>query len=206
MSAAAPRPSLSVRDLTVRRGERTLFAGLNFAAGAGETVLLRGPNGSGKTSLLLAIAGFLRPDAGTIAFGGSEETPPALHLMLPLPGLKPRLTVGENLAFWRTVNGADGMAAADALDRVGLGGLGDLEAGHLSTGQLRRLALARLLVSQRPIWLLDEPTSALDAEGDKLVAGLIDAQCAAGGIVIAATHHDLALKAPATSIDLGQPA
>lgn len=206
MSAAAHRPSLSVRDLTVRRGERTLFAGLSFAAAPGETVLLRGPNGSGKTSLLLAIAGFLRPDAGTVDFGGAEDGPPALHLMLPLPGLKPRLTVSENLAFWRTLNGADGIEADAALGQVGLAGLGDLEAGHLSTGQLRRLALARLLVSHRAIWLLDEPTSALDAEGDGLVAGLIDAHCATGGIVVAATHHDLALATPARSIDLGQPA
>lgn len=206
MSVTAPRPSLSVRDLTVRRGERTLFAGLSFAAAPGEALLLRGPNGAGKTSLLLAIAGFLTPQAGTITYDSPEGLAQAIHLMLPQPGLKPRLTVNENLAFWRSVNGADGEAPDAALDRVGLGGLGALEAGHLSTGQLRRLALARLLVSHRPVWLLDEPTSALDSQGDGLVAELIGLHLSANGIVIAATHHDLDVRGPLRTIELGAAA
>lgn len=206
MSVTAPRPSLSVRDLTVRRGERTLFAGLSFAAAPGEALLLRGPNGAGKTSLLLAIGGFLTPQAGTITYDSPEGLASAIHLMLPQPGLKPRLTVSENLAFWRSVNGADGEPPDAALDRVGLGGLGALEAGHLSTGQLRRLALARLLVSHRPVWLLDEPTSALDSQGDGLVADLIGRHLSADGIVIAATHHDLDVRGPLRTIELGAAA
>jgi heme exporter protein A len=206
MDPAVFRPSLSVRDLTVKRGERTLFAGLSFDAAPGDAVLVRGPNGAGKTSLLLALAGFVRPESGTVSYGERGELARAIHLMLPLPGLKAKLGVAENLGFWRTVNGADGVEVEPALDRVGLGGLGGLEAGHLSTGQLRRLALARLLVTRRPLWLLDEPTSALDTQGDALVADLIGAHRADGGMVVAATHHDLALTGAVQSIDLGQAA
>lgn len=207
-AAAADRPSLSVSDLTVRRGERTLFTGLGFVAAPGAAVLLRGPNGAGKTSLLLTIGGFLRPDTGRVSYGSGEgeDLARATHLMLPLPGLKARLSVAENLTFWRDVNGADGAAVEDALERVGLGGLGGLEAGHLSTGQVRRLALARLLVTKRPVWLLDEPTSGLDTKGDALVAELIGTHRADGGIVVVATHHDLALNGAVQPIDLGQGA
>jgi heme exporter protein A len=107
--------------------------------------------------------------------------------------VKGRLTVEENLSFWRDVNGGSG-DAGEALDIVGLGAIADLEAGHLSAGQTRRLALARLIVAPRPIWLLDEPTAALDAEGDALVGRLIDAHLAQGGLCIAATHLPLVLS------------
>ena len=106
--------------------------------------------------------------------------------------MKSRLTLLENLSFWRAVNGPSGIAPQAALDRVGLGDLGALDAGYLSAGQTKRLALARLLVTDRRLWLLDEPLAALDAEGDTLVARLIADRVAAGGAVIAATHDDLA--------------
>ena len=193
MSAQPAEPSsLSVSDLTVRRGDRVLFRDLGFVAGPGEAVLLRGPNGAGKTSLLLAVAGVLRPDSGTMRFGGTDEGfAQATHVIGQLSGIKPRLSVAENLGFWRAVNGATGDSVAAALETVGLGGLESIEAGHLSTGQGRRLALARLLVSVRPLWLLDEPTSALDAAGEALVGRLVTAHCAAGGVAVVATHHDL---------------
>ncbi|MGN6488501.1 MAG: heme ABC exporter ATP-binding protein CcmA [Devosia sp.] len=187
------QPHLSVRGLSVRRGERWLFTDLDFALGPGGVLLLRGPNGVGKSTLLLALAGIVRPDAGSIE--GAEPT--ELHLVNYQSGLKGRLTVGENLKFWQAMNGANGLAVEAALDMVGIGGLGGLEAGYLSSGQLRRLSLARLLVSARPIWLLDEPSAALDAAGEALLGRLIDAHRARGGIAVIATHQDLSLADPA---------
>jgi len=185
-----PNPLLTVENLALSRGGRELFAGLGFSVGAGSLVLLRGPNGAGKSSLLLALAGILRPVAGRLDWHAEE--PPKLHVLSHQPGVKPRLTLLENLSFWRAVNGPSGIAPQAALDRVGLGDLGALDAGYLSAGQTKRLALARLLVTDRRLWLLDEPLAALDAEGDTLVARLIADRVAAGGAVIAATHDDLA--------------
>jgi heme exporter protein A len=192
---------LSVHGLTVRRGEKLLFADLSFALAPSGVLLLRGPNGVGKSTLLLALAGIVRPDAGTIS--GIEQT--ELHLLNYQSGLKARLTVSENLKFWQAMNGANGLRVDDALDAVGIGGLGVLEAGYLSSGQLRRLSLARLLVSARPIWLLDEPSAALDAEGETLLGQLIDAHRQRGGIAVIATHHELMLadKAGVETLILG---
>lgn len=182
-------PHLRVRGLTVRRGERLLFEDLDFAVEPGGVLLLRGPNGVGKSTLLMTLAGIVRADAGTIEGVGRT----GLHLLNYQSGLKPRLTVVENLEFWRAMHGSTGPQADTALEVVGIGSLGPLEAGYLSSGQLRRLGLARLLVSARPIWLLDEPTAALDSDGEALLGRLIDGHRAGGGIAIVATHHDLRL-------------
>jgi heme exporter protein A len=194
----AAEPALDVRGLALERGGRTLFADLSFALGAGGLLLLRGPNGAGKTSLLLTLAGILRPQAGSIAGAPGPE----LHLLAADNAVRRKLTVDENLSFWRNVMGPTGAETTDALSRVGLGGLEDIEAGHMSTGQLRRLALARLLVSRRGIWLLDEPTAALDAAGEALVAELIGEHLGGGGLAVVATHHDLAVD-PTETITLG---
>ena len=182
-------PLLTVRDLAISRGGRVLFDGLGFSVAPGGLLLLRGPNGAGKSSLLLALAGVLRPAAGTLDWHAEE--PPKLHLLGHQPGVKSRLTLLENLGFWRAVNGPTGIDPQAALDQVGLGHLSALDAGYLSAGQTRRLALARLLVTDRKLWLLDEPLAALDAQGDTLVARLIADRLASGGSVIAATHDDL---------------
>lgn len=195
---APPSPRLELRGLSLSRGERVLFRDLSAALSGPGVLELRGPNGAGKTSLLLAIAGIIRPFAGTILYSGSGEDGSLAsdaHLLLAQNALKARLSVAENLAFWQAVNGRAAAAPEAALERVGLGGLGGIEAGHLSTGQLRRLALARLLLNARPVWLLDEPTAALDAGGETLVAEMLTEHCAGGGIAVVATHHDLHLPA-----------
>ena len=120
-----------------------------------------------------------------------------LHYCGHRNAVKPRLTVLENLQFWAAVNGASGMAPEGALGEVGLGALAGLDAGYLSAGQTRRLALARLLVSQRPLWLLDEPTAALDMEGHDLVTRLLGRHLDLGGLAIAATHDPISLADPA---------
>lgn len=195
MSASQPLPArtLSVTGLALRRGERLLFENLDFAVGPGEILLLRGPNGAGKTSLIKCLAGFLRADAGTATFSGQgaeERWQEDVHFLGHLSAVKARLKVSENLASWAALNGGGGDATA-ALGRVGLASIASLDAGYLSAGQTRRLALARLLVSPRPIWLLDEPTSALDRDGDALVGTLLDEHLAAGGLAVAATHLEL---------------
>jgi len=192
---------LEVSGLTLSRGGRVLFADIGFTLASGETLLVRGPNGAGKSSLLLALAGVLRPEAGQIAWQLGER--PEIHYFGHAPALKPHLTLGETLEFWRAVNGPGEMRPDAALEQVGLAGLDAIEAGHLSAGQSKRLALARLLVSPRKVWLLDEPTASLDAEGHALVARLIDAHAAADGIAIVATHDELSLAGTSQTLMLG---
>ena len=180
-------PLLAGQNLTLVRGGRQLFEGVSLSLAAGDVLLLRGPNGAGKSSLLLTLAGLLRPASGTI---GPDEPPP-MHLLAHSSAVKSRLTLAENLTFWRRVNGETGLAVEAALERVGLGGLGAIEAGHLSAGQTRRLALARLVVTDRKIWLLDEPLAALDDAGARLLAALVAERAASGGGIIAATHDDI---------------
>lgn len=167
---------------------------------------MRGPNGAGKSSLLLTLAGLLRPEAGTVRWPGLGPEAPALahlHLIGHRPAVKSALTAAENLGFWMRFYATPGNPA-EALSRVGLGPLADIEAAHLSAGQVRRLALARLIACPRPVWLLDEPTAALDAQGAALVADLIADHLGSGGLVVAATHLDLgAAGRPGEVITLG---
>ena len=192
---------LEVSGLTLSRGGRVLIDEMNLALSAGQTLLVRGPNGAGKSSLLLALAGVLRPEAGRIDWHLGET--PQIHYFGHATALKPHLTLTETLNFWRAVNGPGDTRPAAALEQVGLGGLEAIEAGHLSAGQGKRLALSRLLVSPRRVWLLDEPTASLDVEGHARVAGLIDAHTASGGITIVATHDELALVGTPRMLVLG---
>ncbi|WP_328517771.1 heme ABC exporter ATP-binding protein CcmA [Devosia algicola] len=185
---------MRVAGLSTRRGDNILFRGLDFEISGGEALALRGPNGAGKTTLLLTLAGLIAPEAGQITFDGADsEGAPVLHFCGHQNAVKARLSVHENLNFWAVLNGRTGSAVAAALERVGLGDIAAIDAGHLSAGQGKRLALARLLVSHRPIWLLDEPMAALDSAGDQLIGALLDEHLEGGGLVIAATHDDLPL-------------
>lgn len=192
-----PQMVLRAQGLACGRGDITLAAGLDFSVTNGQCLLLRGPNGTGKTTLLLTLAGIVSPMAGSVRLEGTDPDLPHLHYCGHRNAIKPRLTVLENLAFWAAVNGPSEIEPVAALDHVGLGGLDHLDAGYLSAGQSRRLALARLLVSQRPLWLLDEPTAALDLEGHALVTRLIDEHLDHGGMAIAATHDPITLPDPA---------
>ncbi len=196
--------ALSVEDLAVERGGRVLLSGLSFMASAGEAVALTGANGAGKTSLLRVLAGFSRPHAGRIRLRDGADVQPiaeSCHFVGHANAIKPALSVAENAAFWADYLGAGrqgvpaAQRAAAALDRFALGDLAHVPAGYLSAGQKRRLALARLLVAERPIWLLDEPTASLDAASSAIVAEVITAHVAGGGIVIAATHIALGVAA-----------
>jgi heme exporter protein A len=206
MTALTPR-TLILDHLTARRGERELFVDLDLKLSPGEAAELRGPNGIGKTTLLLIAAGIVRPAAGTMRL---EDGDPEARWETDIgylghrPAIKPRLTVAENLTFWAKLGGAPA-AVQPALETVGLAPIAWLEAGNLSAGQTRRLALARLLVGERPVWLMDEPTAALDTAGEALVARLVDAHLDAGGSALIATHHDLGLAHATRTIRLGQP-
>ncbi|HLZ01533.1 MAG TPA: heme ABC exporter ATP-binding protein CcmA [Bradyrhizobium sp.] len=189
---------LSGQNLRCVRGGREVFSGLEFAAEAGETLAVTGPNGSGKTSLLRLIAGLLGPAEGTIALeGGAGEFTLAeqAHYLGHRDALKPALSVMENLNFWRDFLGGEAFEAGQSLEAVGLDHAAHLPAAYLSAGQRRRLSLARLLTVRRPVWLLDEPTAALDAAGEVLVAGLMRDHLARGGLIVAATHTPLGIKA-----------
>jgi heme exporter protein A len=192
--------------LACRRGGRSVFAGLAFGLRAGEALVLRGANGSGKTSLLRLMAGLLPPAAGRMLWRGGDiaEDPEAharrLRLVGHLDAVKPGLTVAENLRFWAQVWGG----AADcgpALEAFGLGALADLPARMLSAGQRHRLSLARLLAAPAQLWLLDEPTNALDDAAQGALAQIIARHRREGGIVVLASHGVTALDA-ATTLDL----
>lgn len=180
--------------LGVGRGETVLASDIALSVPAGTGLMLRGPNGAGKSTLLLTLAGLLSPLEGSVTLEGhDEDLGPAFHHCGHRNAIRPRLTASETLEFWRGVNGNPSMPVPEALDRVGLARQARLDAAYLSAGQQRRLALARLLVSARPVWLLDEPTSALDAEGQKLLAELIGDHLAQGGIAVLASHDVIAL-------------
>ena len=177
---------LSVRDLGVSRGGITILEGIGFTVSPGAALVLTGPNGIGKTTLLRTIAGLQPPSGGTVDLP-SEGLAYAGHA----DGLKATLTVAENLTFWAQIFGQDGIGAA--LRAMDLEALADRPAQNLSAGQKRRLGLARLLVTGRRLWLLDEPTVSLDTASVRLFAEAVRSHLASGGAALMASHIDLGL-------------
>ena len=196
-----PARGFAGRGLACRRGERLVFAGLAFTLPPGGALALTGPNGSGKSSLLRLMAGLTPPEAGVLGWDGTSvrEDPAAhrarLHFIGHHDAVKPVLTVAETLAFWAGMRG--GQAVAPALERFGLAALADWPCRLLSAGQRRRLALARLVASPAPLWLLDEPLTGLDSDAVADLAAAIAAHRAAGGLVVYSTHAPLPLEAVA---------
>jgi len=191
--------SLHVDSLTLSRGARRLFEPRSLRVEAGEAVMLSGDNGVGKTSFLRAVAGFFRPDAGTVGFAGAdggaldpeEARADHLHLAGHHDGLKAQRRAGEEFAFWADWLGGGSADRAAAIETFDLGPLLGLDVRVLSAGQRRRLALARLRAAPRPLWLLDEPLSPLDARWRGLMAAEMTAHLARGGLILAAAHDPL---------------
>jgi heme exporter protein A len=199
---------LAGSGLTCVRGGREVFAALDFAVDGGEALAVTGRNGAGKSSLLRLIAGLLVPVGGSIRLedGDSDRLlAEQCHFLGHRDGLKPSLTVKENLDFWREfLGGARGLDVTASLDALQIAHLAGLPASYLSAGQRRRLALARLIAVQRPVWLLDEPTSALDTNAQSLLAALMAGHLQGGGLIVAATHD--ALGVPARELRIGAAA
>ncbi|MCI4678073.1 heme ABC exporter ATP-binding protein CcmA [Rhodoblastus acidophilus] len=187
------------QGLRVERGGRAILRDLDFDLRAGEALLVLGRNGAGKSTLLRALAGLLPLRGGEIRLeGGASETPLAeqAHYVGHADGLKAALTALENLQFWSHMlkaSSGSALSPEGALAKVGLARVGDFPVAYLSAGQKRRVALARLFVAPRPVWLLDEPATALDVGSQEKFAEAMAAHRAGGGFVIAATHAPLGL-------------
>jgi heme exporter protein A len=193
--------SLTAEKLACTRGDRRVFADLDFQVAAGDVLVVEGANGVGKTSLLRLIAGFLPAATGSVSIAtdqhsisDGEERGRFVGWLGHQDGIKPQLSVGEQLEFFAHLYGAAG-GTSDALGRVGLSRQRGLPCRYLSAGQKKRLGLARLIISARPLWLLDEPFAALDMNGRTLAGELMQAHCASGGIVVAASHDPFSFAA-----------
>lgn len=198
---------LSASDIALERGGRELFAELSFSVGAGEALVVTGANGAGKSSLLRAAMGFLALAKGAIAFEGADAAlgvAEQAHFLGHADGLKGALSALENLEFWAGLLGGPPArpALVGALAQLGLERAADIAVAALSAGQKRRVALARLLVAPRKLWLLDEPLTALDGAAQARCAALMQAHLDAGGLILAATHAPLGL-AGARELRLG---
>jgi len=196
--------------LRCTRGDRVVFEGLSFQLEDGGVVELRGSNGSGKSSLLRMMAGLLPPADGTLAWNGAfiggdmDAHRARINYVGHLDGVKGMLTVAENLEFWtafRSGGNSDREHYAHALAAFKIANLAEVPARYLSAGQRRRVALARLLVSSAPVWLLDEPATALDADAQVALDHAIAAHLGGGGMVVMATHDPSQRPTPRLDMD-----
>jgi len=199
---------LSAKNLTLIRGESCLFQGLEFALNPGELLLLDGPNGSGKTSLMRAIAGMLSLETGEIFWndvpvdGQRQEFHGSLVWLAHRTGLKGDLTLVENLRFEGSLRRQANTDPEVIYERLGITRLKRLALRSLSAGQQRRVALARMLMANVPLWLMDEPFTNLDREGRQLVMDLTQEHLARGGMSVMAAHQDVELDSPIVRVHL----
>ena len=208
-SCASPQPTevilsdtpslIQAKQLTCIREDRVLFEHLSFAIKPGEIVQIAGPNGAGKTSLLRILAGLSMPFEGDIYYKNqsihqqSEYYFQDLLYIGHMPGVKGELSAQENLAFNLALHGEDASLAEDTLSNVNLLGFEDCYASHLSAGQHRRIALARLWQNNAKVWILDEPFTAIDKQGVAALEALFVEHAQRGGCVVLTTHQDLAI-------------
>jgi len=178
---------IKVTDMTIARGGIKVLEGVSFRLETGKALVLRGPNGIGKTTLLRTISGLQKPVSGRV-----EVDPDQMVYAGHADAIKPTLSVSENLKFWAQVFG--NIDISEALQAFEITPLAHQPAGELSAGQKRRLGLARLLVTGRPIWILDEPTVSLDGQAVLMFAGAVRAHLDQGGAALIASHVDLGLK------------
>ena len=199
---------LSADNLTLIRGERCLFQGLSFALESGGLLVLEGRNGSGKTSLIRAIAGMLSLEEGTVFWDDVpvEKQRQAFHgnlvWLAHRTGLKGDLTLVENLGFERALRAHASDDPEEVYERLGISRLKKLVLRSLSAGQQRRVALARMLLTDVPLWFMDEPFTNLDREGRALVLELVEEHLATGGMCVMAAHQDVEINAPTTRVKI----
>ena len=193
--------NLSGHSLSIVRGDRRLFRNRGFSLEGGELLVIEGPNGSGKTSLLRGIAGMLEFDDGEISWDGAltkdiwQNFRAELVWLSHRVGFKKDLNVTENLTFETRLRSGSLEELDNILFRLGLENIATLPLGLLSAGQKRRAGLARLLVANGRLWLLDEPLTNLDKSGQALVLDLIGEHLESGGLCVAASHNVLEIEA-----------
>ena len=188
---------LDAENLAGERGGELVFSHLSFSLSAGEGLIVTGPNGSGKSTLLRIICGLLAAADGHVRLrheGEEIAIQQACHYLGHHNAMKPSLSVSENLRFWQSFMGDSALEIDEALEQVELPGVEHLPFGYLSTGQKRRVSIAKLLVCRRSLWIVDEPTSGLDKASEARFAALMAAHMDQGGMIIAATHIPLGLS------------
>lgn len=199
---------LSAQELTLIRGERCLFTDVSFALDSGALLLLEGQNGCGKTSLIRALLGLIELESGEVSWNGQpvrkvrQEYFSSLVWMAHRVGFKFDLTLVENLQFEMSTRGTTGADFSGVIERLGLERLKKLPLRSLSAGQQRRVALARVLLADVPLWLMDEPFTNLDREGRQMVGDVVAEHLKNGGMCVMAAHQDVSIDAPTEKLVL----
>jgi heme exporter protein A len=196
--------TLSAQNLTLQRGHRVLLHDFNLTLNPGDGIAIRGANGTGKTTLLRALAGLHEPKSGTIKGNDHDDGPPQISFLGHQDPIKAGEKLRDQIVFWAELAGRSAGTIDDIANQLGLSRQLDLQGGALSAGQRRRASLARLLIEDRPIWLLDEPAAPLDSEGRTLLGQVLDQHRAKKGMFVAAVHDDLP-GSPTQTIWLDKP-